>query len=86
MTVRLASWLPYTKNQYTLIEQSQYFQGSIRADPSKLGAVSFANDVYSTNFFVFVIWTGLSLYPEKGDMCMSTLATTLSICMLYVYL
>ena len=42
------------KNRHTLIEQSitrteqsQYFQGCIRADPSKLGAVCFVNDLCS---------------------------------------
>ena len=53
MTAQLASWPSSTKKyrcslidrSNTLIEQSQYFQGSIRADPSKLGAVSFVNDL-----------------------------------------
>ena len=35
------------KNWYTLIEQSQNFQGKIRADSLKLGAVSYVSDLWS---------------------------------------
>ena len=53
MTAQLTSWPSCTKNWYTLIEQSQYFQGSIRVDPSNLGAVSLVSDLWS-NIKVFI--------------------------------
>ena len=55
MTAQLASWsssineIDYTliEQEGTLIEQSQYFQDSVGANPSKLGTISFASDLWS---------------------------------------
>ena len=44
-----------TEQTSTLIEQSQCFQGSIRADSSKLGGVTFVNDLWSDSVVAKVL-------------------------------
>ena len=64
MTAQLASLPSSTKkDRCTLIEQSQYFQGSIRADPSKLRTVSFANDLWSDSIVAKVL---IHMSPFSG--------------------